>query len=276
MVNLGVIGKPSAWLISAQNIDYDYVRSKFKINLINIDIKELIDLFHKHLKDLPDIEYLSLFGNRKSVELNRTYSLYISFLDLIKKYKLKGVTCTCYEILEKENVGCCVPFSVLNSKKIIACCESNIPLFIFMYLVRKTLHTSCFLANINFLINEEHEVIVSHCTVPLNMCETYKLASHFETQKSLTVAGKVYINKKTVLFRLSNDLHRFVLIDATTKTNYLFTKMCRTQVGLTINKDFNMDYFLKYPLGNHHLIFYTSNENKLLKKMKKLGMIEVK
>ena len=42
MTRLGVIGKPSDWLISS-DVDYKRVKETFDIELIDIDIKELID-----------------------------------------------------------------------------------------------------------------------------------------------------------------------------------------------------------------------------------------
>ena len=53
MTRLGVIGKPSDWLI-ASNVDYKNVKNKFNIELINIDINELIDahVIQKSLQNL--------------------------------------------------------------------------------------------------------------------------------------------------------------------------------------------------------------------------------
>ena len=42
MAKLGVIGKPSDWLI-ASDVDYKKVNELFDIELVDIDIKELID-----------------------------------------------------------------------------------------------------------------------------------------------------------------------------------------------------------------------------------------
>ena len=42
MAKLGVIGKPSDWLI-ASDVDYKKVNELFDIELVDLDIKELID-----------------------------------------------------------------------------------------------------------------------------------------------------------------------------------------------------------------------------------------
>ena len=52
MTRLGVIGKPSDWLI-ASNVDYKNVKDKFNIDLINIDINELIDVYNSKIAAKP-------------------------------------------------------------------------------------------------------------------------------------------------------------------------------------------------------------------------------
>ena len=56
---LGVIGRPSDWLISS-NVDYSLVKEKFGIELINISLNELVN------------EYKSINGNH--VELDPNFS----------------------------------------------------------------------------------------------------------------------------------------------------------------------------------------------------------
>ena len=56
MTRLGVIGKPSDWLI-ASNVDYKNVKDKFNIDLIDIDINELIDVYNSNIATKPKYFY---------------------------------------------------------------------------------------------------------------------------------------------------------------------------------------------------------------------------
>ena len=97
MTRLGVIGKPSDWLI-ASNVDYINVKDKFNIYLIDIDINELIDVYNLKITVEPqyfyELEHKNTFNKE---EIDKAYILYLSIKELINKYNLEGLTIRCFD-----------------------------------------------------------------------------------------------------------------------------------------------------------------------------------
>ena len=114
MVRLGVIGKPSDWLI-ASNVDYKNVKDKFNIDLIDIEINELIDAYN--LKNAAKPQYFYELEHKNSFnqqEIDKAYILYLSIKDLINKYNLKGITIRCFDLLKPLVTTSCLAFALLN------------------------------------------------------------------------------------------------------------------------------------------------------------------
>nr|HPJ23909.1 hypothetical protein [Bacillota bacterium] len=142
-INLGVIGKPSDWLI-ASNVDYHFVKNRMNIQLIDIDIQELIDLYH--VVDVSDYETSTeLVFNEKSVKEAKKVSL--SLRRLVDKYHLEGLTIRCFDLLDSIHTTGCLGISLLNRDRLIGTCEGDIPAMLSMYLLKQITGQSGFQAN---------------------------------------------------------------------------------------------------------------------------------
>ena len=92
---LGIIGKPSDWLIASQ-VDYKQVLKEMNIELVDIPIEEVSSL------------------GEVDPGMPGALAIYDRVKELIAKYKLDGVTLRCFDLLTTvKNTGC-IAMSKLN------------------------------------------------------------------------------------------------------------------------------------------------------------------
>ena len=273
MTRLGVIGKPSDWLISS-DVDYKKVKETFDIELIDIDIKELIDGTNSNTCVSSPKEYSKLFDK---VEVDKAFRIYQELLKIKDKYELDGLTVRCFDLLDTVHSTSCLAFSILNSESITATCEGDIPSMISMNLVKEVLGKESFQANPSRIYTDKNEIVFAHCTLPLSMTSSYKFNTHFESNTGIGIKGELYL-KDVLIFRISPTLDKFVLLKGHIKENLHEDRLCRTQIVIDIDKEDSVLYFLKRPLGNHHLIVYggQNDANVLRDYLINKGLTEIK
>ena len=278
MNRLGVIGKPSDWLI-ASNVDYAKAKSVFDIDLIDINIDELISIYNECssktdeyiCKIAAEPQYFSKNG-QKSEEINKAYILYFAIKELAKRYNLSGLTIRCFDLLSKLTTTSCLAFSLLNSEGIIATCEGDVPSMITMYLIYKYCDKTSFQSNPAQVMVEENSMILAHCTIPRDMCNHIDLDTHFESGIGIGIKG--YLEEKEVsILKINSNLDKYILLKGHIVENLKSQKLCRTQIKIKFLENNDVSYFLKRPLGNHHIVFYGHDTSKLETILKQLKRI---
>ena len=264
-VRFGVIGKPSDWLIASQ-VDYKKVKERFSIELIDISIQECIDLVLSYNHSTMDLKSYS-FPDFESDKLQEAFKVYLALKQIIQKYNLQGITVRCFDLLKPLNTTSCLAFALLNQEGIIATCEGDIPSMITMYILKKVTNQIGFQANPCRMELKKKQMTFAHCTLPLNMVQRYAFKTHFESNIGVAIQGTLQ-KKKVTIFKISNDLTHYFVAKGKIVQNLDEKNLCRTQIVVQF-KD-KMDYFLKNPYGNHHLIVYGNYYAKLKKEMKKL------
>ena len=259
--NLGIIGKPSDWLISS-NTDKETVKAGLGVNLVDIPIEELIEI-------VKSDEDLSIYKNEVMDDVaSRVPSaiqkytkdavrIYDALKKIIAKYELSGLTIRCFDLLTAiENTGC-LALAMLNAEGIPACCEGDVPALLTMT-VGYALTGQCgFQCNPSRINPETGEMLLAHCTVPFDMIRSYSLNTHFESGIGLAIHGELPEGDATIL-KLSGDLSRCFCCKATLTGNPYEKSLCRTQITMKIDENpvqVCRDYFLKSPIGNHHVVF---------------------
>ena len=87
-LRLGVIGKPSDWLIASQ-VDAAQVLERMDCQLVDVPIEEVTSL--------GEVD-----GGMQGAE-----AIYARLKDIIAKYDLQGVTLRCFDLLKTvKNTGC--------------------------------------------------------------------------------------------------------------------------------------------------------------------------
>ena len=247
---LGVIGKPSDWLIASE-VDYKKVKDTLGISLIDVEMDELVkeidqdhNFAHPKLKDIREKRF-----NKKSID--GALKIYSGFKAIVNKYKLDGITVRCFDLLEiYKNTGC-VGISLLNDEGIIAGCEGDIPALISMVILYCLTDEPVFMANPSSIDINKNEIILAHCTLPLNMPDEFYLKTHFESGLGVGIKGDIKEGEATI-FKLSGDGKNYFVSGGEIVENLNEENLCRTQIRLRIDED--VKYFLQNSIGNHHLI----------------------
>jgi L-fucose isomerase-like protein len=259
--NLGIIGQPSDWLISSDP-DREAVKSKLGLNLVDVPIDELVDLV-KSDEDLsayshPQMEDIA--NNIPSAIQKYTQGalrIYQALKKLIEKYQLSGLTLRCFDLLTAVGNTGCLAIALLNAEGIPAGCEGDVPTLVTMT-VGYALTGHCgFQCNPSRINPQTGELLLAHCTIPLDMIRSYTFNTHFESGIGIAIHGEMPEGDATI-FKLSGDLARNFVCKANLTGNPYEKSLCRTQITMRIEGDptaICQDYFLTSPVGNHHVVF---------------------
>ena len=249
-IKLGVVGKPSDWLI-ASDVDYLKVKETLGISLIDIEMDELVkEIDQRHNFTHPKLNDIKNKGfDSKSIE--GALKIYNGFKTIVNKYKLEGITVRCFDLLEVyKNTGC-LGLSLLNDEGIIAGCEGDIPALISMVILHYLTDEPVFMANPSSIDIDKNEIILAHCTLPLNMPDEFYLKTHFESGLGVGIKGIIGEGEATI-FKLSGDGKNYFVSGGEIIENLNKESLCRTQIKMKVDED--IKYFLQNSIGNHHLI----------------------
>lgn len=227
-VRLGIIGKPSDWLISS-HADKGRVKERLGIELIDIPMQELLDA----VKAKGDI--------------------YEALKDVISLYQLQGFTLRCFDLLTAVKDTGCMPLARLNAEGYVAGCEGDVPAMLSMMITRALTGVSGFQANPASINPETGELLFAHCTIPLDMVERYELDTHFESGIGTGIRGYMKPGAVTI-FKVAGDLSRCFMAEGQLVESLAKPNLCRTQQVIRLNDKQQTAYFLTNPIGNHHII----------------------
>lgn len=248
---LGVIGKPSDWLISSY-ADKEIVLQKLGIELVSIPMQELLDVVKETpLHDVEDLQVPMTPEVKKN--LPGAMQIYAALTKLVKKYKLQGFTLRCFDLLTTVHNTGCVALARLNSEGITAGCEGDVPALLSMKIAQVLTGVSGFQANPARIDVDKGVILLAHCTIPLNMVKRYELDTHFESGIGVGIRG--YLEEGPVtLFKVSGDLSRHFIAEGVLIRNLAEPDLCRSQVVVRLNDPSQANYFLTDPIGNHHIV----------------------
>lgn len=249
-LRLGVVGKPSDWLI-ASNMDRDAARSQLGIEIMDIDMKELMDEIDKTKSfTSPSLESIYRKNYDKSA-VDEAARIYGGFKSIVDKYKLKGITVRCFDLLGIYKSTGCLGTALLNDEGVTAGCEGDVPALVSMVILNHLTKEPAFMANPSSIDMDKNSMILAHCTLPLCMADEYSLDTHFESGMGVGIRGRIREGRSTV-FKVSQDLKSYFASGADILENLSDKNLCRTQIRIKLDKD--AGYFLQNPLGNHHIV----------------------
>ena len=246
---LGIIGEPSDWLISS-HADKAQVREQLGIELVDIPIQALLEAIEK-----KDERAMDASSERAEIQqaLPGAQRIYEALKDIISNYRLNGFTLRCFDLLTAvKNTGC-LALAKLNAEGYVAGCEGDVPAMLSMMIVRSLLGISGFQANPSSINPETGEMVFAHCTIPLDMVEKYEYDTHFESGIGVGIRGFMKEGPVTI-FKVSGDLSRHFVAEGHLVNNQSKPDLCRTQQVIKLYDKSQTGYFLKNPIGNHHII----------------------
>lgn len=258
---LGVIGKPSNWLISSIT-DYKELKDKLGVDLVDISYDEFRDEID-HAKEVVDpVVFKSYLNEKVSLEtLEGALKIYSALRSIIVKHHLNGVTVRCFDLLGIYHNTSCLALAMLNKDGYTATCEGDVPAMITMELVRNVFHTSSFQVNPSYINVKERYAYFAHCTLPLDMCLSYKFDTHFESGIGLGIAGRLNLGKVT-LVKVNKNFSKIQVLEGKITANLGRNDLCRTQVKVQFDEDISS--LLADPLGNHIILFYGAHKKEIL------------
>lgn len=247
---LGIVGKPSDWLISS-TANREAVRHKLGVELLNIEMSELLEEFH----NISGAVTSDLEASEASVaaSLPDAEKIYLALKQLVRRYDLSGLTIRCFDLLTSLHNTGCVALARLNSEGIVAGCEGDVPAMLSMLLAMSVSGEAAFQANPATIDVERGEILFAHCTIPFSMLERYELDTHFESGIGVGIRGYVSPGDVTVL-KVSGDLKRYYAEEGTLLRCEGNPGLCRTQQVIRLDNPERARYFLTEPIGNHHII----------------------
>lgn len=229
---LGVVGKSSDWLI-ASRVDYAQVKDQLGIEMVDIPIERV--------SSLGEVD-----GGLAGAE-----RIYERLKEMVEEYHLDGLTLRCFDLLTTvKNTGC-MALSHLNDEGIPASCEGDIPLLLTMMLAKQKWGSIGFQVN-PAEIHKDGRILLAHCTVPLKMCTSYVLDTHFESGIGVGIHGEL-IEGEYYLMKLGADLKSWMCETVTLYKNQYEKNLCRTQVWVQGTPEL-AERLLTTPIANHLLL----------------------
>ena len=246
---LGMVGEPSDWLISSHT-NAETVRMLSGISIIPIPMTELMKRIDALTDETPAEHSDNPVIQQALPGANRIYR---GLKQLVEDYQLQGLTLRCFDLLTSmKNTGC-LALAKLNQDGIVAGCEGDIPTLITMMIARALIGVSGFQANPAHINPETGEMLFAHCTIPLNMVERYELDTHFESGIGIGIRGYMKEGDVTI-FKVSARLNRWFIAEGTLVRNQAEPDLCRTQQVIQLSDKTQTVYFMKNPIGNHHVV----------------------
>ena len=85
------------------------------------------------------------------------------------------------------------------------------------------------------------------------MVERYELDTHFESGIGVGIRGYMKPGPVTI-FKVSGDMQSYFIAEGELVRNEAKPDLCRTQQVIQLADKNQVKYFLKNPIGNHHII----------------------
>lgn len=255
---MGVIGKPSDWLI-ASGVNYEKVEGRWGLDLVDVDLGELYSQREKfHPPDVEDRAEVVIEGSSGSVENSREDTLeatrtYFALKSIIADYELTALTLRCFDLVTELDTTGCLALSLLNDEGVVSGCEGDVPAAFTMLAGYHLTGSVPFMANPVEVDEKEKRVVFAHCTVPTSMTDGYVLRSHFESGIGVGLQGMIPQGPVTLVKIGGKELDRYFVGEGELVENLSRSTACRTQVAVEF-EPYVWDYLLHEPLANHHVL----------------------
>ena len=249
MMHLGCFGTTGGLI--ASDVDFSTVEERSGIKLTLFKLDELIEEYKKG--GYPENEYTEGLKSKgyKAEEVEKALRVYGALKRLIKKYDLQGVTVRCFDLLKLIDTTGCLALAILNAEGIPAACEGDQKSLISMAVLRTLTGQSGFMANPCCMDPDKKEIIFAHCTLPIDMPDSYKLTTHFESGIGVAITCDIKEQPMTI-FKCDGTFKRYYAGEARLLETMHRKDLCRSQMRLYLPE--GTEYFSKHAICNHHIL----------------------
>ena len=255
---IGLIGAPAPWLV-ASHADYLLTSRRWGVTYVDIPVEEIYKHYYAITDEEVGVEASLLATNAQACqdvtpeELLCEMRLYYATRKVCEEYHLDAVTLSRFSMLQDLKITGCVAVSLLNDNGIPAGSEGDLQAIMTLLMVKVLTGQQGFIANPSLVDTEKNTVLLAHDTIGTQMVEQYILRSHFDTPKGIAIQGIMHEGNVTVFKCGGECLDEYYVASGYLTENTNFVSICRTQLLIKLNGK-PADYFLKNPLGNHHIL----------------------
>ncbi|MCF7920849.1 MAG: hypothetical protein K9N06_13140 [Candidatus Cloacimonetes bacterium] len=254
-VRIGVIGKPSDWLIASSQ-SADIVKNTWGIELISVSISSLIENIEVCAQDVPwamaDLHKIHKVEPRMK-DIKNSEDVYDALRDIIAQNDFQGITVRCFDLVNDLKMTACYALAQLNAENFPAGCEGDIASIVGMLWAKKQTGLIPWMANPARIDQQNSTLVLAHCTAPFNYLKNIVYRSHFESGLGVGIQG--YLDfKKVTIFRLGGkNLDKIWISEGKLLRHLNESDLCRTQIEIQLPAS-DLDKLLHEPLGNHLLV----------------------
>ncbi len=254
---LGVIGKPSDWLIGS-NVDYEHAAHHWGTEFVDIELEEVYQALEevdsaKAKRIAADfLENAAEIVESNEADLVEASKIYLALKEVITKNDLDALTIRCFDIVMELNTTGCLALALLNNEGLVSGCEGDVQAAFTMFLAHQLTGVMPFMANPAAIDKKNDEILFAHCTVATDISKEYIIRSHFETGIGVGIQGILEEGPVTVFKIGGAGLEQYFVAEGEIIENLDSPNACRTQIKVSLPQ--SSDYFLNDAIGNHHLI----------------------
>ena len=272
---VGVIGKPSGWLI-ASDVSHLALGERWGIEVVEIPLDEVVDGYNAiddaQVQDITDDFIHRAIGVKEPPreEVVKAMRLYRSVKGVVERHRLNAFTLNCFDLIPTTRTTGCVALALLNQEGIPAGCEGDQQTLLTMLAVQAATGEMAFMANPSKILdNAAHEIVFAHCTIAPAMTDRYIVRNHYESLSGVAVEGILDPMDVTVVKCGGKEMERYFISRARLLQCTSDPNMCRTQLHLRLEQP--LDYFLQRSIGNHHVIVRGDHAARLEATLRLLG-----
>ena len=258
-----MIGTPSSWLI-ASNVDYLLAKRRWGVEYTDIALERVYEYYNQITDDEVGEACAGLAGKALACreaspeDMIKAMRLYRAIRKIVDEDRLSALTLSCFRLIEQTGTTGCLALSLLNDEGIIAGCEGDLQSVFTMLAAKVLTGKPAFMANPSMINARTNEIILAHCTIGIAQTEQFIIRNHFETESGIGIQGILPTGDVTIVKCGGECLDEYYLGTGTLTENTNYINMCRTQVRIKMNAP--AEYFLRNPLGNHHIMLHGNYE----------------
>ena len=252
---VGLIGEPSDWLI-ASDVDRAFLKGRLSVELVPIEMSELLTRIREASAPRKDVSRFKRGARstdeRAETSVSDSVAVYQGLRSLIDAHRLSACSVRCFDLIEELKQTGCYALSRLNDERVPAGCEGDLQSLFTLYVAFLLSGKAAFMGNVASVDPAHRTLGMAHCSCPLSMAAQYSIATHFESDLGVAIAGTIPTGPCTV-FRLGGErLDRLFVREGAIEKATVRDDLCRTQVQVAV--DGTVDDLLEAPLGNHHVL----------------------
>lgn len=256
---IGTVGEPSDWLVASAP-QPEVVTGRWGPQVLRLPLEELLARLPKVTGEPADSmarewaqEATSGDDAPPAGELAKAAAVWATLRALVAEHRLDAVAVRCFDLLKAAGVTGCLALAQLADEGIVAGCEGDLCATLGMLLARLRSGRLAWMANPTDVDEESNTVRLAHCTVPRRLTSAYRLRSHFESRRSVAVAGDIAPGQVTVLRIGGEQLDRVWLGEGRATPAAPSADSCRTRLDVTLDVG-SVEELLTRPLGNHLVV----------------------